>query len=89
MLAATGYATFRIFAGMIDERLHGERERTTPRIYARPFELRRGQALSPADLVARLNDLGYAQRVAADRPGAFAVTREGIDIRPRSGPMSG
>ncbi len=51
---------------MIDARLHGERERTLPRVYARPVELRRGQSLSQQDLVSRLNDLGYAQRAAAD-----------------------
>ena len=31
---------------MIDARLHGERERVLPRVFARPLELRRGQALS-------------------------------------------
>ena len=58
---------------MIDERLHGERERTLPRVYARPVELRRGQSLSEPDLIARLNDLGYAQRHAGREPGEFAV----------------
>ena len=44
------------FGGLIDERLHGERELTLPRVYARPVTLRRGQLLSEDDLVARLND---------------------------------
>jgi hypothetical protein len=56
------------FSHMIDERLHGERERTLPRVYARPFEFRRNQMLSQQDLVVRLNDLGYAERVAAQQP---------------------
>ncbi|MGH9257541.1 MAG: PBP1A family penicillin-binding protein [Vicinamibacterales bacterium] len=72
------------FAQLIDERLHGERERTLPRVYARPFVLWRGQALTRQDLVARLNDLGYAQRERADAPGEFAVERTAIAIRPRS-----
>jgi penicillin-binding protein 1B len=87
--AAASYYTYRSFAGLIDERLHGERERTLPRVYARPVELRRGQALSATELVVRLNDLGYAQRPHADRPGEFAVTRDTILLRPRSGEGKG
>ena len=40
-----GYYYVR-FARLIDARLHGERERVLPRVYARPLELRRGQALT-------------------------------------------
>ena len=54
------------FSRLIDERLHGERERTLPRVYARPVELRRGQSLTEQDLIARLNDLGYAQRARSE-----------------------
>jgi penicillin-binding protein 1B len=86
---AASYYTYRSFAGLIDERLHGERERSLPRVYARPVQLRRGQALSEADLVVRLNDLGYAQRPRADRPGEFAVTRDTILLRSRSGGAQG
>ena len=50
------------FSRIIDARLHGERERSLPRVYARPLEVRRGETLTEQDLVARLNDLGYAQR---------------------------
>ena len=52
------------FSRIIDARLHGERERSLPRVYARPLEVRRGEMLTVVDLVARLNDLGYAQRSA-------------------------
>ena len=31
---------------LIDARLHGERDTTLPRVFARPLELRRGQALT-------------------------------------------
>ncbi|HEY5618473.1 MAG TPA: PBP1A family penicillin-binding protein [Vicinamibacterales bacterium] len=72
------------FSRLIDERLHGEREHTLPRVYARPVVLWRGQALSRQDLVGRLNDLGYAQRQRADAPGEFTVERDAITIKPRS-----
>ena len=73
------------FTGLVDRRLHGERERTLPRVYARALELRRGQLLSDEDLVARLNDLGYAQRPEVAGPGEFAIARNVITITPRSG----
>ena len=73
------------YARLIDERLNGERERTLPRVYARPVELRVGQPLSVAELVARLNDLQFAQRESADAPGEFTVRDGGIILRPRAG----
>ena len=77
------------FSRMIDERLTGERERTLPRVYARPVELRRGQTLTPQDLVSRLNDLGYAQRGEADSPGEFTVARNAVTVTPRGGDLAG
>jgi penicillin-binding protein 1B len=77
------------FSRLIDERLHGERERSLPRVYARPVELRRGQALSQTALIARLNDLGYAHRAAADQPGEFALARNAVVITPRGGAYAG
>src|SRR5687768_14348325 len=47
------------FSRMIDARLHGEFQRADPRIFGRPFEVRRGQSISPQQLVDRLNDIGY------------------------------
>ena len=72
------------FSRLIDERLHGERERTLPRVYARPVTLRQGQAFTEPELIARLNDLGYAQRARADAPSEFTVERGVITIRPRT-----
>ena len=72
------------YARLIDARLHGEAERSLPRVYARPVVLRRGQALTRQDLIGRLNDLGYAQRQRATAPGEFAVERDAISIKPRS-----
>ena len=86
--AATFGILYFSFSGLVDSRLHGERERTLPRVYARPLELRRGQLLSEDDIVARLNDLGYAQRPQADGPGEFAIVRNTITIRARSGPAA-
>jgi penicillin-binding protein 1B len=77
------------FSGIIDARLHGERERSLPRVYARPLEVRRGETLSVVDLVARLNDLGYAQRPAVQAPGEFAIVRDAVFISPRSGTFGG
>src|SRR5262245_36983471 len=77
------------FSHMIDDRLHGERERTLPRVYARPIEFRRNQSLSQQDLVVRLNDLGYAERVNAQQPGEFAVAANTVTLVPRGGEMVG
>src|SRR5262245_65914660 len=77
------------FSGIIDARLHGERERSLPRVYARPLEVRRGETLSVGDLVARLNDLGYAQRPAVQAPGEFAIVRNAVFLSPRAGTFGG
>jgi len=77
------------FARIIDARLHGERERSLPRVYARPLQLRRGETLSEGELVARLNDLGYAQRPNVGAPGEFAIERNAVLFTPRAGAFSG
>src|SRR5262245_56875191 len=71
------------FSRLIDARLHGERDTVFPRVYARPLELRRGQSLTPPQLIDRLNDLSYAQRPKAEKPGEFDVTPAAITIAPR------
>ena len=85
---ATTY-TYLSFARMIDERLHGERERTLPRVFARPAEFRRGQALSQQDRLVRHNDLGYADRPQVPQPGEFSGYRNVITLAPRSGELAG
>jgi penicillin-binding protein 1B len=77
------------FARLIDERLHGERSRILPRVYARPVELRRGQMFSDQDLVSRLNELGYAQRPKAEHPGEFAVSPRTVTLIARGGRLRG
>lgn len=73
------------FSRIIEARLHGERDRVIPRVFARPLTLRTGQGLSPADLVARLNDLGYTERARVERAGEFTVGGGAVVILPRGG----
>jgi len=80
---------YAVFSRLVDERLHGERLRTTPRVYARPMELRKGQTLSARQLVDRLNDLGYAQKATALKPGEFAEGEREVWVVPRAGTASG
>ncbi len=77
------------FSRMIDARLHGELQRTDPRIFARPMILHRGQAVSLRQTIDRLNDLGYAQRAKAEQPGEFTIGREAIVLIPRAGDQQG
>ncbi len=77
------------FARSIDERLHGERMRTLPRVFARPFEVRRGQWLSAQQIVDRLNDLGYAERAKAEQPGEFSRIGDTLTLIARGGPLAG
>ena len=84
----TGYYYIR-FAQLLDDRLHGTRQRVFPRVFARPLELRRGQAMTEVQLVDRLNDLGYAQRPVAERPGEFALGDGLVTIRARATDLRG
>src|SRR5688500_18384224 len=73
----------------IDARLHGERARTVPRIFARPLTLQTGQNMSQAELIARLNDVGYAQRSRVERTGDFAIDRSNVVLLSRGGDHPG
>jgi hypothetical protein len=48
-----GLAIYFSLARLIDDRLYGERERSLPRVYARPIEIRKGQTFTQQDLIAR------------------------------------
>ena len=89
VMLVVGVAVYFSLAGLIDDRLHGERERSVPRVYARPIEIRRGQTFTQQDLVARLNDIGYAQRPDVAQPGEFAIKNNEIAITPRTGNLKG
>jgi hypothetical protein len=78
-----------VFSRMIDARMSGEMARTDPRVFARPFELHKGQSLTERQLIDRLNDLGYAYRARAERPGEFTVGREAMVLIPRDGDHKG
>ena len=85
---AAGYY-YVSFSRLIDARLHGARQRVFPRVFARPLELRRGQALTDRQLVDRLNDLGYAERRQPGTPGEFTVGDGSVSIMPRSTDLKG
>jgi penicillin-binding protein 1B len=74
---------------LIDARMHGEFERTDPRIFGRPFIVRRGQRLTMTQMIERLNDLGYAQRSPVEQAGQFAIGRDALAVVPRSGDRAG
>lgn len=86
LLALAGllvYHTLR-FTALIDRRLRGEEAERPTWVYARPFELRRGQRLTRDELVSLLNDLGYQQRPSlSEEPGSFALVNDGVHLRRR------
>jgi penicillin-binding protein 1B len=88
MLGAVIYL-YVSYGRIIDARLHGERVSATPRIFARPLTLQIGQNLSQAELVARLNDVGYAQRSRVERAGDFALDRGSVVLLSRGGDQAG
>jgi penicillin-binding protein 1B len=88
LFCVLGYYYY-VFSRMIDARLHGEMARVDPRVFARPFEIRRGQSVSPRQLVDRLNELGYANRASASQAGEFTVGRDALLIIPREGDRKG
>ena len=88
VFGAAFFYFFFSYADVIEQRLHGERERTLPRVYGRAVGLRKGQMLSVEDLVSRLNDLGYAQRQQIDGAGQFTVVKNVVTLAPREGPLA-
>jgi penicillin-binding protein 1B len=89
LLAFAGGYYYVTFGRLIDQQLHGERQRTFPRIFARPLELRVGQALTERQLIDRLNDIGYAERPDTDGPGQFAIEKGTVSIAPRGAKFKG
>ena len=88
MLSRSGRSStyYVSFSRLIDARLHGERERTLPRVYARPLALRQGQAIGQQELISRLNDLGYAQRAEAEVAGEFSIAEHDASQSSRDSP---
>jgi penicillin-binding protein 1B len=77
------------FSRLVDARLHGERDRVIPRVFGRPLTFNTGQVLGAAEAVARLNDVGYAERGRAEQPGEFTVDGPRVAFIPRSGEFAG
>ena len=77
------------FSRVIDARMHGEFQRTDPRIFARPLTIRRGRRITLAQMIDRLNDLGYAHRPKVEQPGQFAIGANALAIIPRGGDQTG
>jgi penicillin-binding protein 1B len=71
------------YGRMIDAKISGE-ERPVPRIFGRPLELRTGEGWSQAQLIQRLNDIGYAQEARAEHPGEFSVAGTSVLLVPRT-----
>ncbi len=90
-VASVGILTYLYvsYSRIIEARLHGERDRAVPRVFARPLTLQSGQSLSQSELVARLNDVGYAQRARVERPGEFAIDRHHVVILSRMDDLAG
>ena len=88
MLGTVAYL-YVSYGRIIDARLHGERARAVPRIFARPLTLQTGQHMSQSELIARLNDVGYAQRSRVERTGDFAIDRSTIILLSRGGNLAG
>jgi penicillin-binding protein 1B len=77
------------FSRIIEVRLHGERDRVIPRVFARPLALHTGQGLTESELVARLNDVGYTEKSRVERAGEFALDHPAVVLLPRSGDHAG
>ena len=88
LIVISGYF-YVTFSRMIDARLHGEMQRADPRVFARPFELRRGLSVTPTQIIERLNDLGYSHRAKSGQPGEFTVGRNVVVMIPRDGDRKG
>ena len=78
-----------VFSRMVDARIHGELQRVDPRVFARPYELRRGHSVGLRQFVERLNELGYSQRAKAEQPGEFTIGRDAVALIPRDGDRKG
>jgi penicillin-binding protein 1B len=89
VLAAVGTYLYQEVAREVDMRLASLSDRVAPRIYGRRFAVRVGQWLTPDELAARLDALGYARRPNVQAPGQFAVGASRIVFIPRAGVATG
>ena len=71
------------YGRLIDAKFGGE-QRPAPRIFGRSFEIRPGRAVTYDQLRQRLNEVGYAEREKAEKPGEFSVASGYVLIAPRT-----
>lgn len=89
VLGAVFIALYRSVALEVDARLAGLHDRVAPKVYARPFVLRQGQALTAPELDDRLDDLGYTRKGRATSPGEFDISPTEVRLVPRGGTAEG
>ena len=83
-----GYGVIRLAADL-DDRLRPNQHAPRLQVFARPLELWEGQAMTPAQLVARLNVLGYANRPHASQPGQFTIGPDTVVLAASGGTYAG
>jgi penicillin-binding protein 1B len=91
-LLVLGLALFLLYRSVavdVDARLAGLHDRVAPKVYARPFVLRTGQALTAQELDERLDDLGYTRKDLAAAAGEFDVRPTEVRLVPRGGSAEG
>jgi penicillin-binding protein 1B len=71
------------YGRLIDAKL-GSEQRPAPRIFGRAFEIRPGRVVTYEQLRQRLNEVGYAEREKAVKPGEFSVSSGYVLIAPRT-----
>lgn len=90
ILLAAGIGYYYVeFSRVIDARLHGERDRVIPRVFARPLTFNTGQVIGERELITRLNDVGYTERPSVEHGGEFAAGRRTVSFMPHAGTSAG
>ena len=83
-----GYGVVRLAADL-DDRLRPDQHSPRLQVFARPLELWEGQAMTPAQLVARLNVLGYTERPHTSQPGQFTIGPDTVVLAASGGTYAG
>ena len=87
--AAAALLAHHTLSRQLDARLEAGLTPSAAMVFGAPLELRPGLGLDRPGLAARLDELGYARRDQARRPGEYAVTPDALTVIPREGPQQG
>ncbi len=68
---------------VVREKFEGHHWAVPAKVYARPFEIYQGLALSPTDLIDALRTLGYQMAESPTQPGQYRQTGSSVDITTR------